>query len=82
MSDNLIMRTESAYSCPLLIKNLFLAPADDNPELEIVNHVKDFTDKRVPSNLVLLHNIRYVDEIGKTSMGKSNKKLLRETFLD
>ena len=36
MSDNLIMRTASAYDYPLLIKNLFLAPVVDNPEQEIV----------------------------------------------
>ncbi len=36
MSDNLIHRTGSAYSYPLLIKNLFLAPVVHNPEQEIV----------------------------------------------
>jgi fatty-acyl-CoA synthase len=34
--NNLIFRTESAYSYPLLIKNLFSAPVVDNPEQEIV----------------------------------------------
>ncbi|MFT5700490.1 MAG: fatty-acyl-CoA synthase [Desulforhopalus sp.] len=36
MSDNLIIRTQSAYSYPLIIKNMFLAPVVDNPEQEIV----------------------------------------------
>ncbi len=36
MSDNLIVRTQSAYAYPLLIKNLFLAPVVENPEQEIV----------------------------------------------
>jgi fatty-acyl-CoA synthase len=36
MTDNLIVRTQSAYSYPLIIKNLFLAPVVDNPEQEIV----------------------------------------------
>jgi fatty-acyl-CoA synthase len=36
MSDNLIVRTQSAYAYPLLIKNLFLAPVVDNPDQEIV----------------------------------------------
>lgn len=36
MSDNLIFQTESAYSYPLIIKNLFLAPVVDNPDQEIV----------------------------------------------
>lgn len=36
MSENLIVRTQSAYSYPLIIKNLFLAPVVDNPHQEIV----------------------------------------------
>ncbi len=36
MRDNLIEKTQSAYSYPLLIKNLFLAPVVDNPAQEIV----------------------------------------------
>ncbi len=36
MSDNLIARTPSTYSYPLLIKNLFLAPVVDNPDQEFV----------------------------------------------
>lgn len=36
MSDNLISKTQAAYAYPLLIKNLFLAPAVDNPDQEIV----------------------------------------------
>jgi fatty-acyl-CoA synthase len=34
--DSLILRTESAYSYPLLIKNLLFAPVVDNPEEEII----------------------------------------------
>ncbi len=36
MSDNLIPRTASAYTYPLLIKNLLQAPAVDDPQQEIV----------------------------------------------
>lgn len=36
MTATLIQRTASAYSYPLLIKNLFLAPVVDNPDQEIV----------------------------------------------
>jgi acyl-CoA synthetase (AMP-forming)/AMP-acid ligase II len=36
MSDNLIVRTQSAYSYPLIIKNMFLAPIVENPNQEIV----------------------------------------------
>ena len=35
MTD-LIQKTQSAYSYPLLIKNLFISPLADNPEREIV----------------------------------------------
>ncbi|MCK5913708.1 MAG: AMP-binding protein, partial [Desulfuromusa sp.] len=36
MSDNLIPRTASAYTYPLLIKNLLQAPAVNDPQQEIV----------------------------------------------
>ena len=36
MSDNLIQRTASAYTYPLIIKNLLQAPVVDNPQQEIV----------------------------------------------
>lgn len=36
MSDNLIQRTPSAYTYPLLIKNLFQTPVVDDPQQEIV----------------------------------------------
>jgi fatty-acyl-CoA synthase len=36
MSDNLITRTESAYTYPLLIKNLLQAPAVNDPQQEII----------------------------------------------
>lgn len=32
MTDNLIIKTASAYAYPLLIRNLFLAPIAENPE--------------------------------------------------
>ncbi|MCK5826421.1 MAG: fatty acid--CoA ligase [Desulfuromusa sp.] len=36
MSDNLITRTESAYTYPLLIKNLLQSPAVNDPQQEII----------------------------------------------
>ena len=36
MADNIIQRTASAYTYPLLIKNLLQAPVVDNPQQEIV----------------------------------------------
>jgi fatty-acyl-CoA synthase len=48
---------------------------------ELVNHVKAFIDKGLMSKLALLLQIRYVLAIDKTSVGKINKKLLREKHL-
>ena len=48
---------------------------------EIVAHVKSFIDKGMLSKLALLLEVRYVDQIAKTSVGKIDKKVLRETFL-
>jgi fatty-acyl-CoA synthase len=36
MSDNIITRTQSAYTYPLLIKNLFQSPMVDDPQQQIV----------------------------------------------
>ena len=47
-------------------------------EKEIVKHVKSFIDKGLMNKLALLVTVRFVDEIDKTSVGKINKKLLRE----
>lgn len=48
------------------------------PHKEIVNHVKAFIDKGLMSKLSLLLQVQYVAAIDKTSVGKINKKLLRE----
>ena len=48
---------------------------------EMVGHVKSFIDKGLMSKLALLLEVKYVDQIDKTSVGKINKKVLRETFL-
>ncbi len=48
---------------------------------EIINHVKAFIDKGLMSKLSLLLQVRYVPLIDKTSVGKINKKLLREKLL-
>ncbi len=47
---------------------------------EITNHVRSFIDKGLLSKLALLINFRYVETIDKTSVGKINKKLLREKY--
>jgi fatty-acyl-CoA synthase len=48
---------------------------------EMVAHVKAFIDKGLMSKLALLLEIKYIDQIAKTSVGKINKKVLRESFL-
>ncbi|MGI9536713.1 MAG: fatty acid--CoA ligase, partial [Desulfocapsaceae bacterium] len=48
---------------------------------EMIGHVKSFIDKGMMSKLALLLEVKYVDMIDKTSVGKINKKVLRETFL-
>lgn len=61
---------------------LIVPAADVEPPApkEIVNHVKVFIDKGMMSKLALLLNVEIVDQIEKTSVGKINKKMLRETF--
>ena len=62
---------------------LIILKAEANqPELkEIINHVKAFIDKGLMSKLALLLQVNYVTSIDKTSVGKINKKLLREKQL-
>jgi fatty-acyl-CoA synthase len=48
------------------------------PPKEMVNHVKAFIDKGLMNKLGLLLQVQYVAAIDKTSVGKINKKLLRE----
>lgn len=48
---------------------------------EMAAHVKSFIDKGMMSKLALLLEVNYVDQIAKTSVGKIDKKMLRETFL-
>jgi len=47
---------------------------------EIKNHLKSYADAGVISRYALPQSVRIVDEIDKTSVGKINKKLLRERY--
>jgi fatty-acyl-CoA synthase len=47
---------------------------------EVLAHVKAYTDKGMMSKLALLLEVSFVESIDKTSVGKINKKMLRETF--
>ncbi len=58
MSENLIPSTPTAYSYPLLIKQLFLAPVADNPEQEIVYRGTDrFTYREFRKRVHKLANV-------------------------
>ncbi len=48
---------------------------------DIVHHVKTYIEKGLISKLALLLSVRFVDSIKKTSVGKVDKKLLREKYL-
>ena len=47
---------------------------------DIVAHVKSFIDKGLMSKLALLMKVELIDQIEKTSVGKINKRALRETL--
>ncbi len=51
-------------------------------EKEILKHVQGYTDKGMLTRQALLLEISFVEEIDKTSVGKLNKKGLREKYLD
>lgn len=58
MTDNLIQRTASAYSYPLLIKNLFNAPVVDDPQQEIIYRDQDrFTYAEFRQRVAKLANV-------------------------
>ncbi len=60
---------------------IVLKDGSEPPEAkEIVAHVKAFIDKGMMSKLALLLDVTFVDQIDKTSVGKINKKALRERF--
>jgi fatty-acyl-CoA synthase len=48
---------------------------------ELVGHVRAYIDRGLLSKLALLVQVRYVSAIDKTSVGKTNKKFLREKFV-
>ena len=51
-------------------------------EKELRKHIRGFVDKGVISKQVVLLKVKLVDAIDKTSVGKINKKLLREKYAD
>ena len=59
---------------------LIVLGADTEPPKpkEFITHIRAFIDKGMMSKLALLTEVRYVESIDKTSVGKVNKRLLRE----
>jgi len=49
-------------------------------EKELLNYIRGFVDKGLISKQIVLLKIEFVDAIAKTSVGKTNKKLLREQY--
>jgi len=57
------------------------AESEEPKGKDITGHVRSFIDKGLLSKLALLLNVRFVDVIDKTSVGKIDKKELRKKFL-
>ena len=56
--------------------------ADGVSDTIIKNHLKTFADKGIISKYGIPEKILFVDSIPKTSVGKINKKELRERYAD
>ncbi|SDP59109.1 fatty acid--CoA ligase [Desulforhopalus singaporensis] len=66
-------------------KPLALVVVDQTAEAvdakKIIQHVKAYIDKGLMNKLAVLMKVKFVDAIDKTSVGKTDKKLLREKYL-
>jgi fatty-acyl-CoA synthase len=58
------------------------AKADELSDTVIKTHLKAFSDKGVISRYGIPEKILFIDQIPKTSVGKINKKVLREQYGD
>lgn len=54
---------------------------DEVTDKELIKHIQGFIEKGLLTKQALLVRVKFVDEIDKTSVGKMNKKLLREKHL-
>ena len=64
-------------------KPLALVVKKENAELDeknLLQHLRSFIDKGIISKQVILLKIQFTETIDKTSVGKINKRLLREKF--
>ncbi|MFK5927443.1 MAG: fatty acid--CoA ligase [Desulfuromusa sp.] len=53
-------------------------PESEVSEKELMNHIRGFIDKGIISKQIILLKFKFVEAIDKTSVGKINKRLLRE----
>jgi fatty-acyl-CoA synthase len=49
-------------------------------EKELIRHIRSFIDKGMISKQIVLIKLQFVETIEKTSVGKTNKRVLREHF--
>ena len=49
-------------------------------EKDLIHHIRSFVDKGMISKQIVLIKLQFVESIEKTSVGKTNKRLLRETY--
>lgn len=61
---------------------LLVVPAEGASvnETEVIQHLKQYTDDGVLSDWAVPDKVRIIEEIDKTSVGKINKKVLREKY--
>ncbi|WP_321392530.1 fatty acid--CoA ligase [uncultured Desulfuromusa sp.] len=50
-------------------------------EKELIQYIRNFIDKGIISKQIILLKIKFVETIDKTSIGKINKRLLREKYM-
>ena len=55
-------------------------PESEINEKELMQHIRGFVDKGVISKQIILLKMKFVDAIDKTSVGKVNKRQLREKY--
>ncbi len=53
-------------------------PESELSEKELIQHIRGFVDKGIISKQIILLKVKFVEAIDKTSVGKINKRLLRE----
>ncbi len=56
-------------------------PGQDAGERELQQHAREYVDKGLLPKQVVLLSVKFVDAIGKTSVGKVNKLALRKRYV-